>query len=117
MASYGFVETMTETLRSRAVDLRNLFLPFANSESHRGSIFDNACLPRARSVQQIGEERLVGLSGEESRQLAFHKISQHFAELTVVFDAMKHERAEQHLSPCVVGPLLFSSARKPPFCD
>jgi len=64
-------------------------------------------------LEQIGEEILVGVAGEEARQFAAEPVSEAAGEFFVLarLEAVQNEGAEQDLAPCVVGALLFAQPR------
>ena len=60
--------------------------------------------------QQIGEQRLVVVAGEEARQFPAQPRNQALGEFLIIalLQPVQHQRAEQYLAPCVLGPILLA---------
>src|SRR5208283_1258541 len=72
-------------------------------------LISSAATPR----EQIGEEILVDVAGEDTRQYAAEEVFEAAGEFFVRprLEVMKNESAEEDLASCVVGALLLAQPR------
>jgi hypothetical protein len=64
-------------------------------------------------LEEIGEEILVDVAGEEARQFSAEPVCEAAGKFFFLarLKAVQNERAEEDLAPCVVGALLFAQSR------
>lgn len=62
-----------------------------------------------RASKQIGKERLVSVSREETGEFLAQPVTEPPREIGIVwiFEAVQDKRTEQHLAACIVGAFLF----------